>query len=208
MNVKDIIKAYFEENKEEVKFRLVLKCDTSTTLYVIRSDVFQYDSFLIAKPDTNDSSIYLNIYGGICSSNISLVNPVEHDWEYYLTKYKLKYSDVIKNTKDCNKLNKINTEEMNIAWFPSEYAERKIKALFKIATIRENDAERYGPVVPLLKLLNEENKDKWSISIDEDHNVAICSWLSYLPWLNFDTEKEVKRFFNDNAELIREYFSN
>ena len=138
MNVKDIIKAYFEENKEEVKFRLVLKCDTSTTLYVIRSDVFQYDSFLIAKPDTNDSSIYLNIYGGICSSNISLVNPVEHDWEYYLTKYKLKYSDVIKNTKDCNKLNKINTEEMNIAWFPSEYAERKIKALFKIEKFPDN----------------------------------------------------------------------
>lgn len=194
MNLIEILKEYFKENKDEDKFEVYLLNDINNKYPIYKNHVEKYSTFIIIGDNTD--TLCLKPDGSLLNNKECIIKPVKQSWGFYLQQYKLRACDKLKDLSACYS---VCNEYANhsISAYPTKFIKDKIELLYIFSCIRQFDSNIYG---------NIDNKNNISIGINPNGVVLTNNHSSVIPWFNFDTEYHAKLFIEDNRDLLYKYF--
>ena len=194
MNLIEVLREYFKENKDEDKFEVYLLHDLNNKYPILKGSIEKYSTFIVVGTDGN--TLCLNPDGSILNNKDCIIKPVKNSWEFYLQQYKLRACDKIKDLSTCYSVcNEYGNH--SISAYPTKFIKDKIELLYIFSCIRQFDSNIYG---------NIDNKNNISIGINPYDVVLPNNHRSVIPWFNFDTEYHAKLFIEDNRDLLYKYF--
>lgn len=194
MNLIEILREYFKENKDEDKFEVYALNDKSIKYQIYKNDIERYSTFILIY--TSNCSATLNPDGSFLDNKICIIKPVKNSWGFYLQQYKLRACDKLKDLSACYS---VCNEYANhsISAYPTKFIKDKLESLYILSCIRQFDSNIYG---------NMDNKNNISIGVNPNGVVLTNNHCSVIPWFNFDTEYHAKLFIEDNNDLLYKYF--
>ena len=194
MNLIEVLREYFKENKDEDKFEVYLLDDINNKYPIYKNLVEKYSTFIIIGDNTD--TLCLKPDGSILNNKDCIIKPVGNSWEFYLQKYKLRACDKLKDLSSCYEVcNEYGNH--SISAYPSKFIKDKIELLYILSCIRQFDNNVYG---------NMDNKNNISIGVNPNGVVLTNNHSSTIPWFNFDTEYHAKLFIEENSDLLYKYF--
>lgn len=196
MNLIEILKEYFKENKDEDKFEVYLLDEIDNKYQIYKSNIEHYSTFILIGDNTNNDTLCLKPDGSLLNNKDCIIKPVNNSWEFYLQKYKLRACDKLKDVKSCYMLCS-EYSVCSMGAYPTKFIKDKIELLYIFSCIRQFDSNIYG---------NMDSKNNISIGVNPNGVVLTNSHPSVIPWFNFDTEYHAKLFIEDNNDLLYKYF--
>lgn len=194
MNLIEVLREYFKENKDEDKFEVYLLHDLINKYSILKCNIEKYSTFIVVS--TDGGTLCLNPDGSVLNNKECIIKSVKHSWGFYLQQYKLRACDKIKDLSTCYSVcNEYGNH--SISAYPSKFIKDKIELLYIFSCIRQFDSNVYG---------NMDNKNNISIGVNPNGIVLTNNHYSVIPWFNFDTEYHAKLFIEDNRDLLYKYF--